>query len=148
MSETRKPMYGVWVFAIRVVALVAALGGGWAVPDRARAEDELRKARAEAGQIWYEKYCKPCHGEGGAPGSAVYRESKQPVDLRTYVQRHGGEFPAANWIAGVYSPRPGGTHTKVWEEIHRRQEISQNPDIEARGIVAVIADYIMSVQAK
>ena len=75
MLKSRESMSGMWV-AIRVMAFLVALGGGWVVPNRARAEDELQKARSEAGHIWYDKYCTPCHGKGGAPGSAVYPEDE------------------------------------------------------------------------
>ncbi len=143
-----RPRCRVCVFAAPAIALVVAVGGGWVVPNCARAQDELQKARGEAGRIWYEKYCTPCHSKGGAPGSAVYRDSKQPVDLRTYVQRHGGKFPAGDWLAVVFTPQPGGTHTKVWEKIRRAQAPSQYPDTVARGVVAMIADYVISVQTK
>ena len=147
MSQARESMSRVWV-PIRVMVLVVALGGGWVLPNCARADDELQKARGEAGRVWYEKYCVPCHGPGGAPGKAVYRANKQPVDLRSYVQRHGGAFPAADWIAAVYSPNPAGTHSKVWENLKRAQGPGQHPEFGARGVVAVIADYIISVQTK
>ena len=105
----------VWTFTMCLLGLLIALGADWVVPNRARAEgDEVQKARVEAGRFWYEKYCTPCHGAGGAPGKAVYRANKQPVDLRSYVQRHGGAFPAADWIAAVFSPNPTRTHGKVW----------------------------------
>ncbi len=106
MSETKEPMSGGRALAIRVTVLVVVLGAGWVVPNHVRAQDKVQKARVEAGRVWYEKYCVPCHGAGGAPGTAVYRANKQPVDLRSYVQRHGGAFPAADWIAAVYSPNP------------------------------------------
>jgi mono/diheme cytochrome c family protein len=139
----------VWAFAMCLVALLLAFGANWVVPNCARAEeDEVQKARVEAGRVWYEKYCVPCHGAGGAPGKAVYRANKQPVDLRSYVQRHGGAFPAADWIAAVYSPNPAGTHSKVWENLKRAQGAGQHPEFGARGVVAVIADYIISVQTK
>jgi len=148
MSEAKEPSSGHCTYAIHVVVFVAALAGGWVVPNHVRAEDELQRARSEAGRVWYEKYCVPCHGAGGAPGKAVYRANKQPVDLRSYVQRHGGEFPAANWIAAVYSPNPAHTHSKVWEDLKRAQGTGQHPEFGARGVVAVIADYIISVQTK
>ncbi len=114
-----------------------------------RAEDELRKAHNEAGRIWYDKYCTPCHGKEGAPGSAVYLKSKEPVDLRTYVQRHGGKFPAAEWIAIVAGSPQSPVHREVWEKIRRQHQTSRPSGvIEARGIVASIAEYVMSVQSK
>jgi hypothetical protein len=149
MSQLRESMSRARV-PIRVMVLVVALGGVWVVPNCARAEDELQKARGEAGRVWYEKYCTPCHGAGGAPGKAVYPDSKQPVDLRVYVQRHGGKFPAGNWLAVVFGPQPGRTvHSEVWEKIRRQHQTSAaSGNIEARGIVASIADYVISVQTK
>jgi len=144
-SESRS---GMWL-AIRVMAFLVVFGGGWAVPSRARAEDELQKARREAGQIWYDKYCTPCHGKAGAPGSAVYPKTKEPVDLRTYVQRNGGQFPAGEWIAIVGGSPRSPVHTEVWETIRRKHRTSgPSGNAEARGIVVSIAEYVISVQSK
>ena len=149
MSEARASMSRVWA-PIGVMVLVVTLGGVAVVPNCARAEDELQKARGEAGRVWYERYCMPCHGQGGAPGSAVYPESKQPVDLRVYVQRHGGKFPAGDWLAVVFGPQPGRTHhTAIWQKVRSQHGMEgQSGDAVARGIVASIADYIISVQTK
>ena len=131
------------------MAFLVVLGGGWAVPNRAQAEDELQKARSEAGRIWYEAYCTPCHGKGGAPGTAVYPKTKEPVDLRTYVQRHGGKFPAGEWIAIVAGSPRSPVHSEVWEEIRRKHQTSfPSGYAEARGIVASIAEYVISLQTK
>jgi mono/diheme cytochrome c family protein len=149
MVTSRESISGMWV-ALRVTAFLVALGGGWIVPHRARAEDELQKARGEAGRVWYDQYCRPCHGPGGAPGTAVYPDTKQSVDLRVYVQRHGGKFPAGDWLAVVFGPQPGRTHhTAIWQKV-RSQHGMQGPSGEAvaRGIVASIADYIIAVQTK
>jgi len=146
MLKSRESMS--WVL-IRVIAFLVALGGGWVVPNRARAEDELQKARSEAGHIWYDKYCTPCHGKGGAPGSAVYPKTKEPVDLRTYVQRNGGKFPAGEWIAIVAGSPRSPVHSEAWEEIRRKHQTSgPSGNAEARGIVVSIAEYVISVQSK
>ena len=146
MLKSRESMS--WVL-IRVIAFLVALGGGWVVPNRARAEDELQKARSEAGHIWYDKYCTPCHGKGGAPGSAVYPKTKEPVDLRTYVQRNGGKFPAGEWIAIVGGSPRSPVHSEVWEKIRTQHQTSAlSSVVEARGIVASIAEYVISVQTK
>ncbi len=149
MSEARAPISRVWV-PFCVMALVVALGGTLVLPNYARADDELPKARREAGRVWYDQYCKPCHGPGGAPGTAVYPDNKQPVDLRVYVQRHGGKFPAGDWLTVVFGPQPGRTHhTEVWQKV-RSQHGMEGPagDAVARGIAASIADYVISVQTK
>ena len=148
MLKSRESMSRMWV-PIRVMAFVVALGAGWVVPNCAQAEDELQKALSEAGRIWYDKYCTPCHGKGGAPGSAVYPDSKQPVDLRTYVQRHGGKFPAGEWIAIVAGSPRSPVHSEVWEKIRRQHQTSAPSGVaEARGIVASIAEYVISLQTK
>ena len=149
MSQARESMSRVWV-PFRVMALVVALGGSWVLPNCARADDELQKARGEAGRVWYDQYCRPCHGPGGAPGTAVYPDTKQPVDLRVYVQRHGGKFPAGDWLAVVFGPQPGRTHhTAILQKVRTQYQV-QGPsgDAVARGIVASIADYVISVQTK
>jgi mono/diheme cytochrome c family protein len=115
---------------------------------RAHAADEVQQARVEMGRIWYQKYCTPCHGVGGAPGSAVFPATKQPVDLRTYVQRNGGKFPSGKWLNVVFGPQQGGIHTEVWEKIRSAQADSPERDAVARGVVANIAEYVMSVQKK
>jgi hypothetical protein len=82
------------------------------------------------------------HGPGGAPGSAVSHATKQPVDLRTYVQSHGGKFPAADWLAVIADIRPASVHAKVWKTIKQAQAGStvQN-EPAARGVVGSIALY-------
>ena len=129
------------------IALAVALGAS-VVPDCARADDELQQGRVELGRIWYEKYCTPCHGLGGTPGSAVYPDTKQPVDLRNYVRRYGGNFPSSRWITTVFNPLPGGAHTKIWEKIRSTRAAGAEGDTEAHGVVVIIADYVISVQAK
>ena len=148
MSKPRCTMSGT-VVPMRTIALLAALAGSWAVPHGARADDELQKALSAAGQVWYDQYCTPCHGQGGAPGSAVDPKSKESVDLRTYVERHGGKFPAGEWIAVVAGSPRSPIHSEVWEKIRKQHQASTaSGHAEARGIVASIARYIISVQTK
>ena len=120
------------------------------VPARgAYAANEIEQAQVAAGKVWYEKYCTPCHGQGGAPGSAVYRESDRHVDLRTYVQRNNGIFPAYEWIAVVENVDLTAPHGDVWQAIRTAQQVGTTAQGAAgRGVVALIADYIISVQTK
>jgi hypothetical protein len=113
-------------------------------------------ARIQKGKVWYEEYCTPCHGAGGAPGSAVFAGTKRPIDLRSYQQRNGGTFPSMSWWDVTFSPQPGAVHTKVWETIRNDQSVTHALDsdrsrelertIAARGIVANIEMYVMSIQ--
>jgi hypothetical protein len=118
------------------------------VPSRARAQAEHPSPRGDDGRIWYEKYCTPCHGVGGGPGSAVFPDSKQPIDLRTYVQRHGGNFPRDNWLAVVLGDPVASAHSATWERIRTDEGTTADSEIVAHGIVVTIADYVISIQAK
>src|SRR4030095_7870194 len=117
------------------------------VPSRARAQADHPSPRDD-GRIWYEKYCTPCHGLGGGPGSAVFPDSNQSVDLRRYVQRHGGHLPRDDWIAALFGPRVSGPHSAVWKKIRTDEGSTVQGEIVADGIVATIADYVISIQAK
>ena len=125
------------------VALAIALMAG--LPQLVRAADDFEKIHAEAGRQWYDKYCMPCHGAGGAPGSAVYPDTKKPVDLRDYVERHGGKFPAAQWISVVTTDNPALVHTEVWHKI-RDSQGGATSSAAGRSIVAAIASYVRSIQ--
>jgi len=133
---------------------VAVLVAGLLVPQRVHAEDQVQAdARVQSGKIAYEKYCTSCHGAAGAPGSAVCAKTKKPIDLRTYVERNGGKFPTSKWFNAVFIPEPGAVHTPVWETIRKEQVVSAlqtagERDDMARGVVAHVADYIISIQRK
>jgi len=135
--------------AVHVVAMAVALIGCWAVPSRAPGQDQQQPRHGEDGRIWYDKYCTPCHGPGGAPGSAVFPDSKQPVDLRGYVQRHGGKFPSGDWLAVLFGAPVRNSHGVVWEKIRSDQgATTAGGEAVGVGIVATIQDYVISVQAK
>jgi mono/diheme cytochrome c family protein len=124
------------------IVTLAACGIGLASP--VRAEDEIDRVLAENGKARYEQYCTSCHGVGGAPGATA------KTDLRTYVARHGGKFPAADWLAIIADARPGSVHTDVWDRVKREQgsSTSSSADVGARGIVGQIARYVNSIQSK
>jgi len=126
------------------VALAIGLIASLAHP--VRAADEFEQIHAAAGRQWYEKYCTPCHGMAGAPGSAVYADTKKPVDLRDYVQRNGGKFPAARWISVVTTENPSLVHTDVWHKIRDSQGTANSSDVAGRAVVASIASYVRSIQ--
>ena len=131
------------IAACASTALAIALLGA---PRGARAADDFDKVHAEAGRLWYDKYCTPCHGPAGAPGTAVYADTRKPVDLRNYVQRNGGKFPAARWIAVVTTDNPTQLHTEVWYRIRDAQGGATFADAGGRAVVASIASYIRSIQ--
>jgi mono/diheme cytochrome c family protein len=141
-----KESRGVTRLSFQLVSLAITLATG--LGGRALAADQIDDALSNAGKVWYDKYCTPCHGPGGAPGEAVSRATKQPVDLRTYVQSHGGKFPASDWLAVIADRRPGSVHTAVWDAIKKSQGGRVQEEAAARGVVASIARYVISIQTK
>ena len=137
---------GRWRRAIGVIVATVALVG--IVGTRCAAAQQAPSPAANNGRIWYEKYCTPCHGTGGAPGEAVFVRNQQPIDLRTYVQRHGGEFPSGEWLMVVMAEPLHNPHTEAWERMHREDSGGTSGKTVARGKVRSIADYIVSIQAK
>jgi len=131
-------------FQLATLAIALAIG----VSARALAADEIDDALSGAGKVWYDKYCTPCHGPGGAPGNAVASATKQPVDLRTYVKGHGGKFPTSDWIAIIADTRPASVHADVWDTIKQAQVGALQNDAAARGVVSAIARYVNSIQTK
>src|SRR5262249_10469289 len=83
----------------------------------------------------------------GSPGSAVFPDSKQPIDLRTYVQRHGGNFPKESWLVVMFGDSVNTAHRAVWEKIRTDQGTTAQGEIVADGIAATIEDYVISIQA-
>jgi mono/diheme cytochrome c family protein len=135
------------ITASRAGRVALAIGLTAVLAHRVRAADEIEKIQAEAGRQWYDKYCTPCHGPAGAPGTAVYPDTRKPVDLRNYVQRNGGKFPAARWIAVVATDNPALVHTDVWHRIHDSQKGgSISSDAAAKAVVASIASYVRLIQ--
>jgi hypothetical protein len=115
---------------------------------RSYAGDEVQDARVQKGKLWYAKYCTPCHGAGGAPGSAVFAATKKPVDLRTIAQRNGGNFPSIRWWDFVFSSQPRGVHAEAWERIRNDQTetVESERDVAAHGVAANIEYYVESIQ--
>ena len=135
-------------FGARSLSLTIALIVA-GIPSRVMcADNQLEQAHVAAGKVWYEKYCTSCHGQGGGPGSALYRDSDRPVDLRTYMKRNNGIFPAVEWMAIIEHVDLSAPHAGVWERIRTDQEGSAGQGAVARGVVASIANYIISVQTK
>ncbi len=143
-DEVRKPMKPI-VTGLAIVVIVACL-----TPLRSYAGDEVPDARVQKGKLSYDKYCTPCHGAGGAPGSALFAATKKPIDIRTIAQRNGGRFPSEKWWDFVFSSQPRGVHVEAWERIRNDQTetVEVERDVAARGVAANIEYYVESIQNK
>ncbi len=128
-----------------VIAIAAMVIGSGIDPSHSAAQDQPPSTAGD-GRISYDKYCTPCHGPAGAPGTATFAKSKAPVDLRTYVQRHGGKFPAGDWLSVVFAETPHNPHTALWQRLRHDEVGSGGTEAAARGKVRAIADYIVSIQ--
>ena len=113
---------------------------------RSYAADAARDTRVPNGKLAYDTYCTPCHGAAGKPGTAVFTATKKPIDLRTYERRNGGRFPNWQWWDVTFGAQPGNVHTEVWERIRNDQRDAVDRDVVARGVVANIKTYVMSIQ--
>ena len=136
------------VFRSAAIPVIAILVVGVSVAVARGGDRDIDQMQATAGHVWYDKYCTPCHGPGGGPGSAIYRGTERKVDLRRYVARHSGQFPAHEWIAVVEQVDLQLPHHAVWEDIRGAQVGTSAQAAAARGVVALIAEYILSVQTK
>jgi mono/diheme cytochrome c family protein len=117
-----------------------------------RAEDASSKLAA-AGRAEYLQYCASCHGvEGKGNGPLAEDLRVTPADL-THIARRHGVFPepvVSEIIDGRRRMRAHGPgNMPVWG---RRfdQEIQYGPagDIAVRGRVALLVEYLRSIQAK
>jgi mono/diheme cytochrome c family protein len=132
-------------------ALVALLA---LAPFGARAQDDARAKLAAAGRAEYLQYCASCHGaEGKGDGPLAEDLRTAPADLTHITQRHGNVFPEpliSEIIDGRRRMRAHGPgNMPVWG---RRfdQEVPYGPagDIAVRGRVALLVEYLRSIQAK
>ena len=98
---------------LSAVAIGVLIAGVPVVSAKSAAENAIDQAHVAAGRVWYDKYCMSCHGPGGGPGSAVYRVGDKPVDLRRYVARKSGQFPAHEWIAVIEHVDLTSPHAEV-----------------------------------
>ena len=131
-----------------VTAVAIAVLSCGVMASQAHGADERQDGRVQQGKARYDAYCRPCHGPGGGPGSAVSAATGRPIDLRTYERRNGGTFPSWKWWDVTFSPQPGAAHTQVWERIRTDQSEPGDRDTMARGVVATIEIYVRSIQVK
>jgi len=133
-----------------VSGLVAGVIVSCLIAPRSGAADEVQDGRVQTGKALYEKYCTPCHGSAGAPGSAVFATTKKLVDLRTVAQRNGGDFPSGRWWDFIFSSQPRGVHAAPWQRIRNDQteSVEVERDVAAHGVAANIEYYVESIQNK
>jgi mono/diheme cytochrome c family protein len=132
-------------------ALVALLA---LAPIGARAQDDARAKLAAAGRAEYLQYCASCHGaEGKGNGPLAEDLRTAPADLTHISQRRGGTFPEpliSEIIDGRRRMRGHGPgNMPVWgRRFDQEVPYGEAGDIAVRGRVALLVEYLRSIQAK
>lgn len=106
----------------------------------------------QPGAVLYRRYCGACHGPTGRGDGAVAPAlGERPTDLTQLAKRSGGTFPSGqvvDVIDGTRSIRAHGvSEMPVWGEVFQAQpRWSVQRHIDARGTIALIADYLRTIQ--
>jgi mono/diheme cytochrome c family protein len=109
---------------------------------------------AEMGTEPFERYCAPCHGAKAlGDGPVAPSLSTAPADLTRIAARRGGEFPRGEigrMIDGRFVIDAHGTREMpVWGA--RFGEAIADPGLSeevSRGTIAVLVEYLVSIQAR
>ena len=132
-------------------ALVALLA---LAPSAASAQDDAASKLAAAGRAEYLQYCASCHGAAGkGDGPLVEDLVAKPSDLTRIAQRRGGTFPEP-MIAEIVDGRRrmrghGPGNMPVWgKRFDREVPYGEAGDIAVRGRVALLIEYLRSIQVK
>ena len=153
MRASAHPVPRLGSFAIAtVVALILAL-----LAARAASGDEPAPADtslAPVGEQIFQRHCASCHGvqaQGGGPAAPSLKVA--PPDLTRIAQRRKGEFPRGEigrFIDGRFDVSAHGTREMpVWGR-QFGATVPQGGLAEeiARGNIAVLLDYLESIQVK
>jgi mono/diheme cytochrome c family protein len=104
-----------------------------------------------SGKQMYREYCASCHGADGrgrGPVAVVLR--KQPPNLTTLAQRHGGTFPE-DYVISVLRFGPGfsghgSSEMPVWGPIF--QYLENYNEAAVRQRIKNLCDFLKSIQEK
>lgn len=109
---------------------------------------------ADAGKMYYRKYCASCHGttgKGDGPTSVALK-TKTP-DLTQLAKTNGGKFPyieVLDIIDGTHvMASHGSKEMPAWGETFQ-SDTSGDPMEQAavRGRLMLLTDYLRSIQEK
>jgi hypothetical protein len=102
----------------------------------------------------YLRYCGPCHGPlGKGDGVAGSFMTPKPADLTRLAEKNGGTFPFQKvmaYIDGTQGVRAHGDPVMpVWGEVFRAEAgWDTGRQVEVRGTLMLLTDYVRSIQAK
>jgi len=134
-------------------ALLAMAGAALSAPP-GRAEQPADLVLAQLGEPYYRSYCASCHGIAGTgDGPAASALSTPPADLTRMLQRRGRAMPdgeIAKYIDGRFEVTAHGTREMpVWGARFSEQVPEAGVgESMARGKIAVLVEYLKSIQVK
>ena len=102
-----------------------------------------------SGKQMYREYCASCHGpEGRGRGPVAVVLRKQPPNLTTLAQRHGGTFPE-DYVSSVLRFGPafsahGSSEMPVWGPIFQYFENYNEAAVRQR--IKNLCDFLKSIQ--
>jgi mono/diheme cytochrome c family protein len=110
------------------------------------------ESTSDPGRAMYLRYCGACHGPQGN-GVADSFMSPKPADLTRLAERNAGAFPFQKimaYIDGTQDVRAHGDPVMpVWGEVFRAEAgWDMGRQVEVRGKLMLITDYIRSMQAQ
>ena len=150
MTHAGQYSSGPWRFAAAaLLALVFGAAGGLAQDSEGDEDDR--------GLTEYEIACMACHGVNGrGDGPEAASLATPPADLTQIAKANGGIFPVkrvTEMIDGRAAVKSHGARDMpVWGQRYR---VSEDPadsarevDKRARELIAVLVDYLKSIQQK
>jgi mono/diheme cytochrome c family protein len=146
--------WGVVVLVFGGAATSSSAGDADARQDSAQADPmQADPMLAEMGTAPFERYCTSCHGaKAQGDGPVAPALATAPADLTRIAARRGGEFPRGEigrMIDGRFRIDAHGTREMpVWGT--RFGEAIADPGLSeevSRGTIAVLVEYLISIQA-
>ncbi len=136
---------------LTTVAVVFALGMGYADQSRSKITIPVTKTSPTSGRQMYSSYCAPCHGvDGRGHGPAAVALKTQPTDLTVLSRNHHGKFPDAHIVSvmqfGSDVQAHGSADMPVWGPILSHMSANNVQDKQLR--ISNLSRYIESIQAK
>jgi mono/diheme cytochrome c family protein len=133
------------------ILFALALAAGLTLP--AAAEQGTAEAfESDRGRAEYMKYCAACHGvNGDGLGMVAPVLKTAPADLTRLGERYGLPLPRPKLVAFIDGRKPlishGSREMPVWGKRLWADPASGTPEMQRRGTILVILDYIESIQA-
>lgn len=136
---------------LTTVAVVFALGMGYADQSRSKITIPVTKTSPTSGKQMYASYCSPCHGvDGRGNGPAAVALKTQPTDLTVLRRNNHGKFPDAHVVSvmqfGSDVQAHGSADMPVWGPILGHMSANNVQDKQLR--ISNLSRYLESIQAK